>query len=156
MRKITQESIDAFMAGVEFNKQNMSVAIRPWKNDPHNSVILSLHGNPIARYIEGQRDRTLTVCDGNYQSNTTKERLNGIPGVRVNQKDGQWYLNGHEWDGSWTFVKERFELKQLDPRKWAVFYPLSMNREPQPFGTKAAAVAFATVEAANHGKAVEL
>lgn len=157
MRKITQESIDAFVAGVEFNKQNMQVSIRPWQHSSvTNSVILSLHDNPIARYIEGQRGRTLMVCDGNWQTVTTKERLNGIPGVSVNQRKGDWYLNGHKWDGSWTFVVERFEIKRYDTRKWAVLYPLSMGREPQTFGTKAAAVAFATVEAANHGKAVDL
>jgi hypothetical protein len=30
---------------------------------------------------------------------TTKERLNGLNGVNIHQKDFQWYLNGEAWNG---------------------------------------------------------
>lgn len=47
---------------------------------------------------------TFEVCDGGWSSNTTKERLNGLPGVRVNQKDYEWFLNGEPWNGNWTTI----------------------------------------------------
>lgn len=101
-RKITTAAIEAFMSGRVFNRDNTSVEVRSFKDETRVSAVLKLHGNVIARRtLDGQ---LLEVCDGNYQSNTTKERLNGIPGVSVVQKKGLWYLNGNEWDGSWTKV----------------------------------------------------
>lgn len=29
----------------------------------------------------------------------TKERLNALDGVSIQQKKGKWYLNGVEWSG---------------------------------------------------------
>jgi len=46
----------------------------------------------------------LSVSNAGWASNTTKERLNGLPGVRVNQKNWNWYLNGQEWDGGWKRI----------------------------------------------------
>lgn len=101
-RKITTESVDAFMSAKPFNKANMSVEVRPFKDETRTSAILKLHGNVIARRsLDGQ---VFEVCDGNYQSNTTKERLNGLPGVSIHQKNFTWFLNGQEWDGSWTAI----------------------------------------------------
>lgn len=100
MRKITQEAIQAFMAGVSFHKSNTIVERSPLGN----AVVLKLHGNAIARYTDGEYNTTLEVCDGGWQSNTTKERLNGIPHVSVNQKNFEWFLNGVEWNGNWTKV----------------------------------------------------
>lgn len=100
MRKITQEAINAFIAGVSFAKSNTSVERSPLGE----VVVLKLHGNAIARYSEGDYNNTLEVCDGGWQSNTTKERLNGLPHVSVNQKNFEWFLNGHKWSGSWTKV----------------------------------------------------
>lgn len=101
-RKITTEAVNAFMNGQKFNKDNTTVEIRPFKLEDKESSILKLHGNVIARRtLDGQ---LLEVCDGNWQTNTTKERLNGIPGVCVCQRKGVWFLNGKEWDGSWTAV----------------------------------------------------
>ena len=100
MRKITQEAINAFIAGVNFNKSNTNVERSPLGE----VVVLKLHGNAIARYSEGDYNNTLEVCDGGWSSNTTKERLNGLLGVSVNQKSFVWYLNGMEWNGNWTKV----------------------------------------------------
>ena len=56
---------------------------------------LFLHGNLIAKVsIEG-----LYITNAGWESNTTKERLNGINGVSIQQKKGVWYLNGTEWNG---------------------------------------------------------
>lgn len=151
MRKITQESIDAFTSGVDFRKQNMSVEVRPFQGDSVlDSVILLLHGNPIARYVKASGLSTLQVCDGNHQTVTTKDRLNGLPGVTVNQRKGDWYLNGVKWDGSWTFVGSQLVVKPFSAAQWIVEYPHSADREPV-FLPRAAAITFAHVEAANHG-----
>lgn len=99
MRKITQESINAFINGVPFNKANTTVLANG------KTVVLQLHGNPIAKYAVGKFNSTLEVSDGGWQSNTTKERLNGIPNVHIQQKRGVWHLNGNEWGGEWAKVK---------------------------------------------------
>lgn len=98
MRKITQEAIGAFLLAVSFNKSNTEVSVNEGK------VVLKLHGNPIAKYTIGKFNSTLEVSDGGWKTNTTKERLNGIPDVNVCQKKGIWYLNGKEWDGSFTKI----------------------------------------------------
>lgn len=54
-----------------------------------------LHSNLIAKVsIDG-----LFITNAGWESNTTKERLNGINGVSIQQKKGVWYLNGTEWNG---------------------------------------------------------
>jgi hypothetical protein len=93
MRKITRESVDAFMNAREFKKANMEVEVLP------NVTILRLHGNAIA-YRYNNPTNTLSITNAGWQSVTTKERLNAIPDVSIHQKDWVWYLNGEEWDGS--------------------------------------------------------
>ena len=59
-----------------------------------------LHGNTIAELShEG-----LQITSAGWETNTTKERLNGLPNVNITQKDFIWYLNGHEWHGGWIKV----------------------------------------------------
>ena len=93
MRKITAQSVDAFMNARPFKKDNMQVEVLL------NCTIMRLYGNAIA-YRYNDPDRTLTITNCGWLSNTTKERLNGIPGVSINQKKGQWYLNGEVWNGN--------------------------------------------------------
>ena len=95
MRKITKESVNAFLMGKQFNKGNMSVEVEL------GYVKLKLHGNTIATIDELG---VLSVTNAGWASNTTKERLNGIPGVWVQQKNWTWYLNGTEWDGGWKRI----------------------------------------------------
>lgn len=92
MRKITRESVMAFMEARPFKKDNMTIEVLP------NVTIMSLFGNRIA-YRYNDPERTLSITNAGWFSNTTKERLNGIPGVSINQKKGEWYLNGNQWDG---------------------------------------------------------
>lgn len=99
MRKITQESVNAFLNAVPFNKQNMKVEVLP------NVTILRLHGNAIA-YLYNDPERTLSVTTAGWNTNTTKERLNGIPNVRVSTNKGQLFLNGSPWTGILTDVKQ--------------------------------------------------
>lgn len=99
MRKVTREAIAAFNAGRAGTfGSNTTVSLSPLKT----RWVLKLHGNAIAR--RGIENGKLEVRDGGWQSNTTKERLNGLQGVSVNQKNFIWYLNGEEWDGSWTAI----------------------------------------------------
>ena len=92
MRKITEESVDAFMNARKFKKSNMEIEVLP------NVTVMKLHGNPIAfRYNDPER--TLSITDAGWRTNTTKERLNGIPNVSIQQKNWEWFLNGEKWDG---------------------------------------------------------
>ncbi len=96
MRQITNEAVSALLAYMNFRKSNTEV--RP---DKQNRQTMYLFGNAIARI---NHNGNLEICDGGYQSATTKERLNGLPNVSVCQRKGQWFLNGKPWDGEWTEV----------------------------------------------------
>jgi hypothetical protein len=95
MRKITKEAVNKFLSRETFRKGNMSVegGFEVW--------MLKLHGNTIATIDEFNM---LSVSNAGWASNTTKERLNGLPNVRIHQKNWTWYLNGNEWSGEWTRV----------------------------------------------------
>ena len=95
MRKITNEAVRAFIEGRNFKKGNMRV------DATNEFTLLKLHGNTIAT-IDAMG--VLSVSNAGWSSNTTKERLNGLPGVSVHQKNWNWYLNGSEWDGSWKRI----------------------------------------------------
>jgi len=159
MRKITCAAIEAFLQGDEFSFSNTSVVVEPIRPLGPDYVVLRLHGNAIARYpVETLTTqdhfecfKLLEVSDGGgYQTVTTKERLNGIPDVRVHQKKGQWYLNGAAWDGSWAFVGKVIAVRK-DYRQWSVEYPPLLGREPAVFAMEEPARLFAQVEAANLG-----
>ena len=92
MKKITRDSVDAFMNARPFRKDNTEVTVLD------NLTILKLFGNEIA-YRYNDTERTLSITNAGWFSNTTKERLNGIPNVRIHQKNFNWYLNDKEWDG---------------------------------------------------------
>ena len=93
MRQITNDSINAFMNARKFNRQNMSVEVLP------NVTILKLHNNAIA-YKYNDPKKTLSITNCGWFSNTTKERLNGLPNVNIYQKNFEWFLNGKKWDGN--------------------------------------------------------
>ena len=99
MRKITQESIDAFNHHLEFNKSNTRVFYDRYNN---GYTTLSLHGNNIARIVVWWKIEITTAWWG---TKTTKERLRGIPWVNsLTTKKGKLYLNGKEWDGEWITI----------------------------------------------------
>lgn len=99
-RKITTESVNAFMSARPFSKANMTVELSPLGQ----VVVMKLHGNAIARRDIGSN--VIEVTSAGWESNTTKERLNALPGVSVYQKNFVWFLNGKEWADSsvWTTV----------------------------------------------------
>lgn len=98
MRKITKESIKAFLNAENFSKSNMTVEVLP------NVTLLKYHNNAIA-YRYNDPNNTLTITNCGWFTNTTKERLNALPNVSIQQKNFVWYLNGKEWDGELTEIK---------------------------------------------------
>ena len=98
MRKITEQSIAAFLDSKPFNKQNMEVEVLL------NVNILKLHGNAIA-YKYNDPENTLSITNCGWFSSTTKERLNALPNVSIKQEKGIWYLNDEEWDGKLIDIK---------------------------------------------------
>ena len=94
-RKITNESVDKFLSREPFKKSNMVV------DRNFGQFRLKLHGNTIAVLDEFNM---LSISNAGWESNTTKERLNGLPNVRIHQRKFVWYLNGVEWNGEWTRV----------------------------------------------------
>lgn len=91
MRQITQDATRAFMQRVPFNRSNTMT----------DGTTLFLHGNAIARWTgEGVSAHDLEISMAGWDSNTTRERLNGLPYVRLYQRKGTQYLNGYELDTS--------------------------------------------------------
>ena len=99
MKLITQKSVTAFMNAKPFKRDNTEVVVLP------NVTILKLFGNEIA-YLYNDPDRTLSITNCGWFSDTTKERLNAIPNVSIRQSKGLWYLNGAYWDGKLIDVVE--------------------------------------------------
>lgn len=103
MRQITNQSINAFLNGYNFNGSNMQV------KHENNVSYMYLNGNAIAKRQNGQ----LYITNAGWSTNTTKERLNALPNVRIQQKAFSWYLNGREWTGEWTNPEEWDEQTKL-------------------------------------------
>lgn len=95
MRKITREAYQAFINKEPFAKSNTAVHV-----SEDGKVALLLHGNIIAKQVDG----TLSITSARWPTNVTKERLNALPGVHIQQRKGVWYLNGIFWDGDWIII----------------------------------------------------
>lgn len=93
MRKITKEIVAAFM-----NHETKRIG-----NSRTDGSSLYLHGNEIAVHVKGG----IEITTAGWNTPTTRERLNGLPGVRVNVKRGQLYLNDTPWNGSYCFIQVR-------------------------------------------------
>jgi len=92
MRAITKQSIKAFMNAEPFKKSNMEVEVLP------NVTVLKLFGKSIA-YRYNDPERTLSITNCGWDTPTTKDRLNALPNVSIQQKNYEWFLNGKKWDG---------------------------------------------------------
>ena len=98
MKKITLDAVYAFMNAEKFKRDNTEVEVF------EIVTVLSLFGNDIA-YRYNDPESTLSITNRGWFSKTTKERLNGIKGVRIHQHNWQWYLNGEVWDGKLIDIK---------------------------------------------------
>ena len=92
MRKITKDIIRAWR-----NQETKTI-----NNSHTDGTTLFLFGNAIARFVGTE----IEITSAGWETTTTKERLNGIPGVSVYQEKGAWYLNNKLWEnpGEWTPV----------------------------------------------------
>ena len=96
MRKITELAVSAFNNNENFKRDNTEVEVID------GDVVLFLHGNCIAtKNIYTGKTR---ITNAGWSSNTTKERLNGLWGVSINQKNWEWFLNGEAWNGDWITI----------------------------------------------------
>ena len=98
MKQITQNAINAFNCAKPFQSGNTTVEVLP------NVTVLKLFGNEIA-YQYNDPEKILAITNAGWKTNTTKERLNGLDGVSINQVNGDWFLNGEPWDGELIDVK---------------------------------------------------
>jgi len=94
MRKITQISVNNFLNDSNYTNSNTCVIVNKFTN----VVRLMLFGNVIAEKNIGEKSFKIRTCG--YFSNTTKERLNGLPNVNISQKNYHWFLNGELWKGN--------------------------------------------------------
>ena len=92
MKKVTEVTIQAFLSG-----QAKKVG-----NTFSDGKSYFLFNNKIAEH----REDGLYISNAGWFSKTTKERLNGFPNVRIHQAKKKWYLNGNEWDGSFTKIND--------------------------------------------------
>jgi len=100
MRKITIKSCTFFHAFKNFKEGNTEVTIVK-HDDGSLTARLYLFNNIIAILRQKPDGKhTLSICTSGETTNTTKERLNGLNGVDIIQKKGDWFLNGSLWDGS--------------------------------------------------------
>lgn len=98
MQKITTQAVNAF---------NNNDSIRLWNTRVDSSGMfteLYLHENKIAEKVKFTE--VIRITNAGWFSNTTKERLNGIPWVYIYQKKGVWYLNGNAWNGEWITISK--------------------------------------------------
>ncbi len=98
MRKITKTIVEAFL-----NDKRVSVSNTIVTANASGITIMYLFGNEIARK-NWNGEGEIEITNAGWKSNTTKERLNALPNVSIQQKKGEWYLNGNKWDGKWTRI----------------------------------------------------
>lgn len=124
MRKITEDSIKAFLNESNFKRGNTEVKVSYIDNNmtTHTSykpvtvmTDLLLHGNIIAtatkEFINGKYETTITITSAGWKTVTTKERLNGLlhhlEAGSIQQRNFEWYLNNEYWNGdSITFYPQ--------------------------------------------------
>ena len=102
-RKSIRPVIDAFI-----NRKFKRVS-----NTETDGNNLRLFGNLIAYHKDG----TIYISSAGYRTVTTKDRLNGLPGVNIQQKKGVWYLNGQPWGGNWKAIKPTFQMYLAENEK---------------------------------------
>jgi hypothetical protein len=92
MRKVTEIAVTNWLMRKKFRRDNTHT----------DGTTLYLHGHPIAKIDDN--DGMVYVRSAGWETKTTKERLNGIAGVHIHQKNYQWFLNGQPWINSqdWT------------------------------------------------------
>ena len=93
MRQVTRLAVSNWLMRKKFRRDNTHT----------DGNTLYLHNNAIAKIDENQ---IVWIRSAGWETKTTRERLNGIPGVRIHQKNWEWYLNNMLWSHSneWTDI----------------------------------------------------
>ena len=93
MRNITERIVNAWQRGEPLQTGNSMT----------DGKSIFLHANEIVRRDD---DGRLFVRTAGWNTVTTRERLNAIPGVSVCVMQKQIYLNGHPWEDheDWTEI----------------------------------------------------
>ena len=109
MRNITQQSVKAFFNKTPFKKDNTETYVSFNNKTKIEKTEFRLHGNLIAERIIDYNNNTdaIFIYDGNHQSVTTKERLNGILNYLnkgyIYQKDFKWFYYDSDYNISMSF-----------------------------------------------------
>lgn len=91
MRKITSQSVNAFVQNRSFSSSNTVVSVN------EQTTALILHGHVIA--MKNRANGVVSISNKGYTTNTTKERLNGLIEElcgyenKIYQRNYEWY-----WD----------------------------------------------------------
>ena len=97
MRKITARALGAFVTGVSMSAGNMSVF-----RERHGAAMF-LHGNLIAERFGHGPDCDVYIFDADWQTPTTKDRLNAVlehyGAPRIHQRAFVWHLGSGDWHG---------------------------------------------------------
>ena len=139
MRMITQMMADAFWAGKPKCRSGNG-ATEVYIHE--GTVYLSLHGSDIAR--RPVDSRRLEISSSSYQTNTTKDRLNGVlnkVGAGIYQTNFVWYFS--PGDGgetvempsrSWLVAHHGSDLEQLADVKRQVEAEKARYKRPSQQG----------------------
>lgn len=100
MTQITERICRAFM-----NHRTLKI-----DNSETDGTSLWLFGNMVAQWRHGE----LCITNAGWKTKTTKERLNGLDGVRIQSIRGTWHLNGTAWDGGWIQVSNNYGNWSID------------------------------------------
>lgn len=93
MKIVTENAVICFQNGGNGTFSNTKVVTE-------NRVSkMYLFGNLIAT-LDHNVGGVMKITNAGWKSNTTKERLNGLPNVNIKQVRGEWFLNGQAWNGS--------------------------------------------------------
>ena len=94
-RQISEVAAENFMKLKPCKLSNTEVKVDDY------GATLALFGNEIAYLTKGK----LSITNRGYKTPTTKERLNALPNVKIEQKANNWFLNGNLWKGELVEVK---------------------------------------------------
>ncbi len=97
MKIVTQNAVSCFLNGGTKTFTNTQVVTE------NKLSRMYLFGNLIAT-LDHNVGGVMKISNAGWESNTTKERLNALPNVSIQQKNWKWYLNGELWDGRFTEI----------------------------------------------------
>lgn len=100
MKRITEESINAFYANKRFKQKNTEVYIEK------DNTQLKLYNHTIAILYD---NGLLKITTAGWNTHTTRDRLNGLKNVSVKTKLGQLYLNNKKWDGEIITINKEYK-----------------------------------------------